>query len=157
MKLESSAFIAEGSIPPAHTCDGHHISPPLVWSETPAGTQGFVLIMDDPDAAAVIGKTFDHWVLYDLPPHLSELPAGLPSQPTLANGGIHGLTTRNTYGYFGPCPPPGSPHRYIFQLFAVDRRLNLEPGKTKAEILAVIEGHILGQAELMGQYVRSNT
>ncbi|MEB3191383.1 MAG: YbhB/YbcL family Raf kinase inhibitor-like protein [Snowella sp.] len=154
MKLISSAFEQATLIPKKYTCDGYNISPPLSWSETPEGTQSFVLIMDDPDAAQVIGTTFDHWVLYDLPGHLNHLTTGLPSDPILENGGIHGLHTRLETGYRGPCPPPGAPHHYYFQLFALDCFLTLEPGKTKAEILQAMQGHILAQAELMGLYQR---
>lgn len=154
MKLESSAFAPEGLIPARYTCDGGHHSPPLSWNDVPTGTQSFVMIMDDPDAAAVIGKTFDHWVLYDLPVDLRQLPEGLPSLERLPNGGTHGLTTRNALGYFGPCPPPGTPHRYCFQLFALDTLLDLEPRKTKAEILQAIAGHVLASAEMVGLYQR---
>ncbi|MEG3438392.1 YbhB/YbcL family Raf kinase inhibitor-like protein [Pannus brasiliensis CCIBt3594] len=155
MKIESSAFVSGGSIPPEHTCDGKQISPPLFWSESPERTESFVLLVDDPDAVAVIGKTFDHWVLYDLPGDLRELPPGLSTAPKLAGGGVHGITTQGTYGYFGPCPPPGSsPHHYFFRLFALDRRLNLEPGQTKAEILRAMEGYVLDRAELIGLYAR---
>jgi Raf kinase inhibitor-like YbhB/YbcL family protein len=154
MRLESSAFTDEGMIPREYTCDGGHRSPPLVWSEVPEGVESFVLLMDDPDAAAVIGKTFDHWVLYDLPATVRELPAGLPGDRILPNEGIHGVTTRNAYGYFGPCPPPGTLHRYIFSLYAIDRCLGLEPGKTKDEILQAIEGHILDRISLIGLYTK---
>ncbi len=154
MKLESPAFYPNDMIPPQYTCDGEQLSPPLHWSEVPAGTHSFVLIMDDPDAIAVIGRVFDHWVLYDLPAEIHQLPEGVPTEATLANGGIHGLTTRQGYGYLGPCPPTGI-HSYYFKLFALDCFLQLEPGKTKADILQAIAGHVIASAELVGRYTRS--
>lgn len=154
MKLESSAFPPNGMIPSKYTCDGGHLSPPLTWSDVPAATRSFVLIMDDPDAIAVSGRVFDHWVLYDLPAETRQLPEGVPAEATLANGGIHGLTSRQGYGYFGPCPPTGI-HHYFFKLFALDRLLQLKPGKTKAEILQAIEGHVIAETELVGHYTRS--
>lgn len=153
MKLESSAFVHEGNIPAKHTCDGGHFSPPLSWSDVPTETRSFVLIMDDPDAVAVSGRVFDHWVLYDLPPEARELGEGIPGDERLPDGSIHGVTSRQAHGYFGPCPPHGT-HRYFFKLFALDQPLNLEPGQTKAEILQAIEGHILASAELVGCYSR---
>jgi Raf kinase inhibitor-like YbhB/YbcL family protein len=153
MKLESTAFAHEGTIPTKHTCDGGHFSPPLSWSEVPEGTRSFVLIMDDPDAVAVSGKVFDHWVLYDLPPETRQLAEGLPTDQLLPDGSTHGITSRRAHGYFGPCPPHGT-HRYFFSLFALNQPLGLEPGKTKAEILQAIAGHILARAELVGLYNR---
>ncbi|MFM7193108.1 MAG: YbhB/YbcL family Raf kinase inhibitor-like protein [Microcystaceae cyanobacterium] len=154
MQLISSAFESATFIPKDYTCDGRNISPPLSWSDVPENTQSFVLIMDDPDAVSVIGKTFDHWVLYDLPGHLHQLEAGVTNDPRLEMGGMHGFNTRSEMGYCGPCPPSGSPHRYYFQLFALDNFLSLEPGKTKAEILQAMAGHLLAQAKLMGLYRR---
>lgn len=153
MKLRSAAFVHEGIIPAKFTCDGGHFSPPLNWSEVPEGTRSFVLIMDDPDAVSVSGRVFDHWVLYDLPPETRQLAEGLPTDEKLPDGGTHGITSRKAHGYFGPCPPRGT-HRYIFSLFALDQPLGLEPGKTKAEILEAIEGHVLARAELAGHYNR---
>ncbi len=154
MELTSSAFVPNGKIPARYTCVGENISPPLAWSDVPPETCSFVVIMDDPDAQAVIGKTFDHWVVYDLPGSLRALPEHLPGLGQLPIGGVQGLTTRDQLGYLGPCPPPGQSHRYFFYLFAVDCVLGLGPGQTKAEILQGISGHILAQAELMGLFQR---
>lgn len=154
MKLVSTAFQPNDMMPPQYTCDGGQLSPPLHWSNVPVETRSFVLIMDDPDAIAVIGRVFDHWVLYDLPAEMHHLPEGVPTEPKLVNGGIHGLTTRQGYGYFGPCPPTGI-HHYYFKLFALDCSLQLEPGKTKDEIFQAIKGHVIATAELIGRYTRS--
>ncbi|AFY61351.1 YbhB/YbcL family Raf kinase inhibitor-like protein [Synechococcus sp. PCC 6312] len=154
MNLESSVFTPNSYIPARYTCDGGNHSPPLIWKNTPVDTKSFVVVTDDPDAQAVIGKTFDHWVIYDLPKDITSLSESLPPKAVLPDGGHHGLTTRNQLGYFGPCPPPGVCHRYFFQLFAVDTVLELRPGKTKAEVLAAMTGHILAKAELIGLYRR---
>lgn len=153
MKLESPAFPSYGMIPSQYTCDGGHISPALDWSDVPDGTRSFVLIMDDPDAVAVSGRVFDHWVLYNLPAETRQISAGVPTKPELPNGGVHGLTSRQGYGYFGPCPPSGI-HHYYFKLFALNCLLQLEPGKTKAEVFQAIEGHVIATAELVGRYLR---
>jgi len=151
MKLESSAFQANQPIPAKHTCDGADLSPPLTWDALPPETQSLVLICDDPDAP---GKTWVHWVLYDLPPTLRELTEGLPAQPTLPNGGVQGKNDFRKLGYGGPCPPGGS-HRYFFKLYALDIMLNLQSGATKDQVEKAMQGHVLADAKLMGHYTRS--
>jgi Raf kinase inhibitor-like YbhB/YbcL family protein len=150
MKLESSAFAANGLIPPKYTCDGQNISPPIQWDQPPAETQSFALIVDDPDAP---GRTFVHWVVYDIPAVVCELPQQVPTQKTLANGSIQGKNDFGKFGYGGPCPPSGT-HRYFFKLYALDKTLGLAEGATKDKVLAAMEGHILASVELIGRYSR---
>lgn len=151
MKLESTAFTANGMIPSQYTCDGQDISPPLRWDIPPTGTQSLALIVDDPDAP---GQTFVHWVLYDLPPEIHQLPQAVTAQDTLPGGGTQGKNDFGKLGYGGPCPPSGI-HRYFFKIYAIDRELGLKSGATKAQLEAAISGHILATAELIGRYSRS--
>ena len=151
MKLESTAFTANGMIPFLYTCDGQDISPELRWDEPPAGTQSLALIVDDPDAPSGI---FVHWVLYDLSPETRHLPEAVAATPTLLNGGTQGKNDFGQLGYGGPCPPSGV-HRYFFKLYALDRELGLKSGATKAQLEAAMNGHILAAAELIGRYARS--
>jgi len=152
MKLESRAFTENATIPQQYTCDGRDLSPPLQWDAPPPGTESLVLITDDPDAPR---GTFVHWVLYNLPPDQRGLTEGASStQPTLANGAFQGRSDFGKLGYGGPCPPSGS-HRYFFKLYALDTRLTLQPGASKTQVERAMQGHILGQAELMGRYARS--
>lgn len=148
MQLTSNAFVPNATMPPQYTCKGEDISPALSWDEPPTGTQSFALIVDDPDAP---GKTFTHWVLYDLPSDLRQLPENLPPDPILLTGGVQGKNDFDRYGYGGPCPPSGT-HRYVFQLYALDTLLDLAPGMSKTEVIAAMRGHILAGAELVGQY-----
>lgn len=150
-QLTSTAFQAGGTIPRKFTCDGPDVSPPLAWSDPPAGTQSFALIMDDPDAPA---GTWVHWVLYDLPAATRELTEGLPKQGELPNGARQGRNDFGKAGYGGPCPPSGPAHRYFFKLYALGAKIGLKAGATKAELEKAMKGHILGQAELMGRYKR---
>jgi len=152
MKLESSAFKANGFIPGKYTCDGEDISPPLSWDEPPSGTQSLALIVDDPDAP---GGIFVHWVLYDIPGTVRQLTAEIAAVSTLPNGGIQGKNDFGKFGYGGPCPPSGT-HRYFFKLYALDKKLGLEPGATKAQIVAAMDGHILAIAQLIGRYQRQH-
>ncbi|MFQ5928048.1 MAG: YbhB/YbcL family Raf kinase inhibitor-like protein [Terriglobia bacterium] len=150
-QLKTSAFQPKGEIPRKYTCDGPDVSPPLTWTEPPQGTQSFSLIVDDPDAPV---GTWVHWVLYDLPASLRELAEGIPKDGELPNGAKQGRNDFQKIGYGGPCPPPGSAHRYFFKLYALDAKTNLKPGATKGELLRTMEGHILAQAELVGRYKR---
>lgn len=150
MKLESSAFTANGLIPAKYTCDGEDLSPPLSWDAPPAGTQTLALIADDPDAPR---GTWVHWVAYNLPTSVHQLPEGIPPEVKLAVGGTQGKNDFDRLGYGGPCPPGGT-HRYFFKLYAIDRELSLPQSATKAQLLQAMEGHILANAELMGRYTR---
>jgi Raf kinase inhibitor-like YbhB/YbcL family protein len=145
-ELTSSAFSGGQRIPSKYTCDGEDISPPLQWSEPPAGTQSLVLIMDDPDAPA---GTWDHWLLFNLPAGSRSLAerAGTPA------GSVAGENSWGRTGYGGPCPPRGT-HRYFFKLYALDTTLPLPTGTNKSQLLRAIADHILAQTELVGTYSR---
>ena len=144
----SSAFEEGEAIPRQYTCQGDDISPQLSWEAGPEGTKSIAVIVDDPDAP---GGTFVHWVLYDLPGNTRELPEGLPRDKTLPNGAKQGTNSSKKLGYSGPCPPSGT-HRYFFKVYALDVQTNLPPGKTKADLLKTVEGHILAQGQIMGTY-----
>jgi Raf kinase inhibitor-like YbhB/YbcL family protein len=148
--LTSPAFADGAAIPVRHTCDGPDVSPPLAWSDAPAGTRSFALIMDDPDAPA---GTWVHWVLYNLPAATLALPDTVAKVEGLDLGGAR--QGRNDFrhpGYGGPCPPPGPAHRYIFKLYALDAVLPDLGAPTKAKLEKAMEGHVLEKAELVGTY-----
>ena len=150
--LTSAAFKDGAPIPGKYTCDGGDVSPPLTWSGAPAGTRSVALIADDPDAP---GGTWVHWVLYNLPAEVSELPENIAKVESLDLGGARqGRTDFRRPGYGGPCPPPGPAHRYFFKLYALDTRLELKAGAQKKDVEAAMEGHVLGSAQLMGTYAR---
>jgi hypothetical protein len=149
--LTSSAFDAEGPIPAEHTCGGSDMSPPLRWDSVPDEARSLVLVCDDPDAP---GGTWVHWVFYDLPPDMTELPAEIPAVANPPVGGTQGENDFGDLGYGGPCPPAGNPHRYFFRLYALDRRLELAPGATKAQVLAAADEHMLARGELVGTFGR---
>ncbi len=151
MQLISPVFSHQDLIPAKYTCDGQDLSPPLRWDDVPAATQSFALICDDPDAPR---RTFVHWVLFNLSADRRSLPEGVPPDGTLSEGGIQGKNDFGNLGYGGPCPPSGS-HRYFFKLYALDRFLDLQPGATKDQVTAAMQGHILAEGELMGRYQRS--
>ncbi len=151
--ITSSAFAEGAEIPINYTCDGQNFSPPLDWNQVPAGTVSFALIMDDPDAGG-----YTHWVIFNLPPDTRGLPEAVPKDEELASGALQGKIGSGgigyPIGYFGPCPPKGSPHHYCFILYALDTSLGLDAGASKGQVLQAMEGHILAQSQLIGIYQR---
>ena len=150
-EMSSSAFQEGKSIPQQYTGDGRNISPPLRWGDPPAGTRSLALICEDPDAPR---GTFTHWVVFNLPAESRELAEGVPGEETLPNGTTQGTNDFGKVGYGGPKPPPGKPHHYFFKLYALDQPVELRPGATKAQLLAAVKGHVLGEAQVMGTFAR---
>lgn len=148
IQLTSPAFMQGNPLPPVYTCNGRNISPPLAWSNSPAGTQSFALIVDDPDAP---GGTWTHWVIYNLPSAEIGLREGIQPLERFSDGSLNGKNSWGHWGYGGPCPPSGT-HRYFFKLYALDSLLNLPSGANAAQLVAAMQGHILGTTELMGTY-----
>lgn len=151
MKLTSPIIGPGGQIPARYTCDGENVSPPLRWDDVPEKAEALALIVDDPDAPA---KVWVHWVLYDIPPEVGELPEDVAPGQTLEGGAAHGVNDFEQLGWGGPCPPSGT-HRYRFTLYALDAELSLPPGATKEEVLKAMEGHVLDQQQLTGHYTRA--
>ena len=152
IQISSSAFENGGEIPKKYSCDHDDVSPPLEWSGIPVNTKSLALIMDDPDAPA---GTWVHWVLYNIPPSLDNIPEAVQVTPEVVGIGLQGKNDFRKIGYGGPCPPFGRSHRYFFKLFALDALLDLRSGISKNELLDGMQGHILGEGELIGLYSRS--
>ncbi len=150
MKISSLSFKEGEIIPSVFTCDGENISPQLSWTGSPVNTKSFALISDDPDAPS---GDWVHWVIYNIPSSVSELPKNIPKNKTLGNGTKQGMNDFRKIGYDGPCPPGGT-HRYYFKLYALDYLMDKDEGLTKKELLSAMEGHILSEAQLMGKYKR---
>lgn len=150
MKLESPDFAHLGGIPKHCTCDGDDAAPALNWSQPPAGTQSLALIVDDPDAPdpAAPKLVWVHWVLYNIPPAATGLPAAAKKLPA---GTLEGLNDWKRTGYGGPCPPIGR-HRYFFKLYALDTVLPDLENPDKSQLEQAMAGHIIEKTELIGTY-----
>ncbi|PIS42757.1 MAG: YbhB/YbcL family Raf kinase inhibitor-like protein [Candidatus Kerfeldbacteria bacterium CG08_land_8_20_14_0_20_40_16] len=145
MKITSSAFQNNQSIPAKYSCDGEDVNPPLTFSELPDNTQSLVLIMDDPDAPA---GTWVHWTIWNINPTTTEI-----AENSVPEGAVEGITSSGSAGYGGPCPPSGE-HRYIFKLYALDAMLELDASADKAALEQEMQSYILGKADLTGLYRR---
>lgn len=168
LSLSTAAFAPGGDIPTEYTCFGDNRSPDLAWAGVPSEAQSLVLLFYDPDAGAEAGAStslgFAHWIVYNIPPESSGYAADMPAGETLADGAHQGandfagfVKPGDTFpggapikvtGYDGPCP--GGKHRYIFHLYALDRRLGLPPAAALSQVLAAMEGHILAQDQVSG-------
>ena len=95
-----------------------------------------------------------HWVLFNIPIDVRGLAEGLPPQEVLPNDARQGINDFHRVGYGGPCPPPGTPHRYYFTLYALDRELPLKANATKSQVVAAMKEHVLAEAKLMGRFGR---
>jgi len=139
------------SLPKVYTCDGSGESPEVSWSGIPVGTKSLVLIVDDPDAPT---GTFTHWLVYNIPPTSGGLAQG-PTSATkvLSNDAQQGESSNGFRGYYYPCPPPGSTHRYIFRLYAADIYITL-PTADRAAIDKALNEHTLEKTEFITTYTR---
>lgn len=149
LRLNIPDFKGGAPIPKKYTCDGQDVSPALEWDGAPAGAAGFAIIVDDPDAPV---GTWVHWVIYGLPAHARKLSEGVSKEPELPSGERQGKNDFGKIGYNGPCPPKGRPHRYFFKLYALDRKLSLKSGATKAELERAMKNHVLAETEVIGRF-----
>lgn len=149
--LTSSAFTDGGAIPAKYTGEGEDVSPALSWRNAPEGTQAFAVVCHDPDAPLIGPRGtygFVHWVLYNIPGDVTELPEGVSAYTT-------GQTDFGKTGYGGPMPPEGhGVHRYYFWVLALNANTQFEPGLSLWELLERIEPNVIGMNRLVGSYER---
>jgi Raf kinase inhibitor-like YbhB/YbcL family protein len=144
MIIKSSSFEEGGKIPPAYTCEGDNIHPPLEFQDIPPAAQSLALLMEDPDAP---NGGFLHWTVWNIPVDTPGIGEGeiVPAEAR------EGANDKGETGYTGPCPPSGS-HRYFFRLFALDTTLDIKSGSNREALEKAMKGHILEQCELMAAY-----
>jgi Raf kinase inhibitor-like YbhB/YbcL family protein len=162
MMVTSSALSDMGSLPTKYSCSGTpaNVSPPLSWTNAPMGAQSFVILAHDLEPRP--GKMNDdilHWLVWNVPVTTTSVPEGVPANATLPDGSMQ-VTAQGRNGgppvaYRGPCPPPGQPHHYSFEVFALDSKLDsVAAGATRADVMTAMNGHILGHAVLMTKFDR---
>ncbi len=151
LELKSSSLRGDTIPEKFSSCGGKDgASPELSWSTPPENTQSFALIAFDGDS--LFGFKFTHWVLYDIPPDKYELAEDVAKQEQLPDGSRQGSNDNDKIGYVGPCPPGHSPHHYVFDLYALNAKLNLPAGASKKQVLKAMTGHVLGRGELVGTF-----
>jgi len=153
--LISSVFDPNAGIPAKYTCEGANISPPLAWSGAPATAKSYALIVEDPDAPdpAKATRVVSHWVAYNIPASATSLSENA-SNKGMPAGSAQGSNEGNKSIYMGPCPPIGR-HRYFFKLFALDTVLKGLSNPKKADLEKAIQGHVVGNAVLIGTYEKA--
>jgi Raf kinase inhibitor-like YbhB/YbcL family protein len=138
-------------------CTGGNESPPLRWSGAPSGARSFVVTLFDMDEHNTPSGWW-HWVVYDLPAGVSELPAGagVVNSKTLPAPAHQGRTDLGTDAYHGPCPDRGDePHRYVFTIYALKvPKLSVPPDPSGAMVVFSLQEHLLGKATLTVRHRR---
>jgi Raf kinase inhibitor-like YbhB/YbcL family protein len=146
--ISSSSFNNGSRIPARLTCRGANLSPAVEFSARPVGTRSFAIVMDDSDSPF----GYVHWLLYNIPGDAGEVSEGASSERKLPAGASEGLSSADTNGYSGPCPPGNRTHRYVIRIYALDTDANLLPGMTKQQLAAAVKGHVLAEGQLTGLY-----
>lgn len=146
MIITSPAFKNGETIPRKYGYKNENSSPPLLIDKVPEGTESLALIMDDPDAMKAVGKVWVHWVLWNIPSNTREIPENSTPQNS-----IEGKTDFGEIGYGGPAPPDKE-HLYIFKLYALDTKLDLEQNSKKINLEESMKNHILAETKLEGKY-----
>jgi len=146
--VTTNSFLDQGTLPTLYTCDGKDVSPELDWSNTPAKTQAFAIIMNDPDAP---NGNWYHWVVYNLPKDSKQILEGAP----VPAGASMGKNSWDKLQYNGPCPPMGGPaHHYVFTVYALDSKLTLPAGADGKAVEDALKSHVVQKAVITGVYSR---
>lgn len=143
MILSSPDFEHEGLIPERFTCKDDNVSPSLRIDNAPIKTREFALVVTDPDSPS---GTFVHWVVYGIDSGQTLIP-----EDTAPSGASEGTNDFGEPGYGGPCPHDGQ-HRYVFTLYALDTRLDLDDGLSAPTLREAMKDHIISEAELIGLF-----
>jgi Raf kinase inhibitor-like YbhB/YbcL family protein len=155
--VESPAIKTGESIPRDYTPDGRNVSPPISWTSLPPSTKEIAVVCAD--FGAGLPPPWVHWVIYNIPATAKGLPEAVPIDPAAVmpndiRGATQGFNSWRRAMYRGPAPPTGTTHVYYFTVYALDADLDLKPNLTRAELLAAMKGHIIGQGEIVPTYER---
>jgi Raf kinase inhibitor-like YbhB/YbcL family protein len=146
MKIESNAFQNGAEIPRKYGYKKNNVNPPLILQDVPPNAKSLALIMDDPDAMGAVGKVWVHWVVWNIDPSTNEI-----QENSIPSYSIQGKTDFGEVAYGGPAPPDKE-HTYIFKLYALDDKLNLDEGSTKSQLEDSMKNHVIAESKLEGRY-----
>ena len=145
LRISSADFSDGGTIPARYTCKGQSVNPPLDITGVPAAAKSLALIVHDPDA---VSGDFVHWLMWDIPSSIETIAANSASP-----GAMQGSNGAGQNKYMGPGPPAGTgTHRYMFELYALDKPLSLSDQTSRDQLKKAMQGHILGQHTLTGLF-----
>ena len=152
LTLSTPAFGPGGPMSWRYTCyNVREPSPPLSWSAVPAGTRSLSIVVDAPERP---GGILTHWLIFNLPSDLTQLPEDVPKTQRLDNGAIQGRNDFGGIGFAAPCPPILTAATYRFVLYALNVNLDLPTSASEDDFLRVAAGHVLAQAQISGTYLR---
>lgn len=156
IQLASSAFPSGGPIPTRYTGDGEGVSPPVEWIGVPPEAASLALLVEDADSPTP--RPLVHAIVVGLPAADGGLVAGVLSGGDAGSLAPSAAIGRNSFlkrAWLPPDPPPShGPHRYVFQLFALDRAIPPGTIAGRGALVAAIAGHVLASGTLTGTYER---
>jgi len=151
IQVKSSAFSNMGMLADKYSAYFEDVSPEISWSGVPQNAKSLVLMMEDPDASL---KPVTHWIAANIAPQITGLPENVMKME-MTNGIKQGANHTGKLGYYGPMPPPADkPHGYHFQIFALDKMLDLPSGFNRQALLDAMKGHVIAKGEIVGMYQR---
>lgn len=151
LRVTSPAFTSGGMIDGKYTQNGENTSPSLRWARPPAGTRSLAVFVAD--AGVNRPEPIIHWIVYNIPSTARRLPSQAPGETSLPNGAMQGKNVSGNPGYIGPKPPPGQTHPYYFQVFALDRTLDVDPASAdRMTLINAMKGHVLASGSMIGRY-----
>lgn len=173
ISVTTTSLKPTGFFPKDFTCEGTDQSPLLKWTSAPDELESYVVVALDVDAE---GGAFAHWLLWGVPPDVTELAAGASGSSEMPSGSVEGVNGFKSTGWKGPCPPPrvlGSANQaltyiqaqstgvrsnlYLISVYALDARPDLDASSEMNDVLRAIDGHILAGGNLETRYISSVT
>lgn len=150
--LRTESQGVDGRLDPRHSALGGNTSPPLEWDPV-IDVRAWAIIVEGPDAPRDL--PFLHWMAWDIPGEATSLPEGLANDahPISPHGMIQGRNDNGGYGWFGPSPPAGhGPHRYYFQIFALDQPLMMDANSSLEDLVGALKGHTLAEGQMVATF-----
>jgi Raf kinase inhibitor-like YbhB/YbcL family protein len=153
--ISSSALTDLQILPAKYGCAAtpQNVSPPISWTNTPANTQSFALLVHDLEPRPARGvQPFPHWWIWNIPATATSLPEGVANTGELADGSRQTPSQLQgaTITYRSPCPPAPQVHHYAFDLYALDTKLDtLASGASRDDLNKAMDGHVIGHAVMV--------
>ena len=155
LQITVTGYTDGGAIPAKYGCAGgqmNGVSPAIQWSGAPAGTESFAMIFHDTDVALPNGDDVLHWAIFNIPGTSTGLPENLPKTAEMPDGTKQPNNIAGMPGFFNPCPPPPTVHHYIFEVYALDQKLDLPATASRADLLKAMQGHTRAKGTYVGTY-----